>query len=94
MEHYLKALADSKYGSLWLDQDIRPEPLTPLARADILIANSPVDSSKRVYLIFKGDPGPGISLQLFGWNESNGTLGTHCTSHNTLQIVETIVVSW
>ena len=31
MEHYLKALADSKFGSLWLDQDIRPEPLAPLA---------------------------------------------------------------
>ena len=31
MESYLKALADTKYGSLWLDQDIRPEPLSPLA---------------------------------------------------------------
>ncbi|NKB71194.1 MAG: FAD-dependent oxidoreductase [Candidatus Latescibacteria bacterium] len=32
MEPYLKALADTKYGSLWLDQAIRPEPLAPLAR--------------------------------------------------------------
>ena len=31
MEHYLKALADSKYGSLWLDQDVRPEPHSPLS---------------------------------------------------------------
>ena len=32
MESYLKALADTKYGSLWLDQDVRPEPLSPLAK--------------------------------------------------------------
>jgi glycine/D-amino acid oxidase-like deaminating enzyme len=31
-EPYLKALADTKYGPLWLDQDIRPEPLAPLAK--------------------------------------------------------------
>ncbi len=32
MKSYMEALADSKFGSLWLDQDIRPEPLSPLAR--------------------------------------------------------------
>ena len=32
MASYLQALADTKYGSLWLDQDIRPEPLAPLAK--------------------------------------------------------------
>ncbi len=32
MKPHAKALADSKFESLWLDQDIRPEPLPPLAR--------------------------------------------------------------
>ena len=32
MDAHLRALADTKYGSLWLDQDVRPEPLAPLVK--------------------------------------------------------------
>ena len=32
MEPYREALTDTKYGSLWLDQDDRPEPLAPLTK--------------------------------------------------------------
>jgi len=40
MEPYRAALADTKYGSLWLDQDVRPDPLPSLAkdeRCELLI---------------------------------------------------------